>query len=50
MGEDKGPLKNYVATKPALNVGPLLARQRNAIKMAFRWRVNDGLFLVVFGF
>ena len=25
------PLKNHKATKPALNVGPLLAHQRNAI-------------------
>ena len=28
------PLKNHKATKPAFNVGPSLARQRNAISMA----------------
>ena len=37
------------ATKPALNVRPSSARQRNAILMAFRWRADDGWFLVVFG-
>ena len=35
-------LKNHKATKPAFNVGPSLARQRNAI-MAFCWRTDDGL-------
>ena len=30
------PLKNHKATKTAFNVGPLSARQRNAIYMAFR--------------
>ena len=34
------PLKNRKATKPA-NVGPSLARQRNATKMAFRWRADN---------
>ena len=28
---DLDPLKNHKATKPALNVGPSSARQRNAI-------------------
>ena len=32
------------ATKPAFNVGPLSARQRNA----FRWRADDGPPIVVF--
>ena len=36
------PLKNHKATKPAFNVGPLSARQRNAIEMAFLWRTDDG--------
>ena len=36
------PLKNYKATKPAFNVGLSSARQRNAISMAFRWRVDNG--------
>ena len=36
------PLKNHKATKPAFNVGLSSARQRNAIKMTFRWRVNYG--------
>ena len=31
------PPKNHKATKPAINVGKLLARQRNPILMAFRW-------------
>ena len=35
-------LKNYKATKPAFNVGPSSARQRNAIKMAFRWWADNG--------
>ena len=30
------------ATKPACNVGPSSARQRNAIEMAFHWRAVDG--------
>ena len=35
------PLKNHKATKAAFNVGPTMARQRNAIKMAFRWWTDD---------
>ena len=46
-------LNNHKAAKPAFNVGPSLACQRNAIEMAiemaFRWRADDGLLLVVFG-
>ena len=41
--------ENHKATKPAFNVGPSSARQRNAIKMAFRWRVDDGPLIVAFG-
>ena len=37
------------ATKPAFNVGPSSARQRNAIQMAFRWRTDNGPLIVVFG-
>ena len=37
------PLKNHKATKPAFNVGPPSARQRNAIYMA-----DDGPLKVVF--
>ena len=36
------PLKNHKATKPAFNVGPSSARQRNAFLMAFRWRADGG--------
>ena len=32
-------------TKPASNLGPLSARQRNAIRMAFRWRADSGSIL-----
>ena len=35
------PLNNHKATKPAFNVGPSLARQRNAIEMVLRWRADD---------
>ena len=42
------PVKIHKATKPALNVGPSSACQRNAIKMAFRWRADGGTFLVLF--
>ena len=42
-------LKNYKATKPAFNVGPSSAHQRNAIKMAFRWQADDGPLLVLIG-
>ena len=40
---------NHKAANPAFNVGPSSARQRNAIKMAFRWRAVDGPLIVVFG-
>ena len=43
------PLKNYKATKPAFNGVPASARQRNTNLMAFRWRADGGLILVVFG-
>ena len=43
------PLKNHKATMTAFNVGPSSARQPNAIKMAFCWRADDGLLLVLFG-
>ena len=49
------PLKNHKnigflsKTKPAFNVGPSTARQRNAIEMAVRWWADDGSFLVVVG-
>ena len=41
----RDPLKNQRATKQAFNVGPSSARQR----MTFRWRTDDGPFIVVFG-
>ena len=41
------PLKNNEATEPAFNVGPSSARKRNAILIAFRWRADDGLLIVV---
>ena len=37
-------MKNHKATKQAFNVGPTSARQRNAIKMAFRSRAYSGIF------
>ena len=42
---NSGPdlLNNHEGTEPAFNVGP-----SNAILMAFRWRADDGLFIVVF--
>ena len=43
------PLKNHKATKPAFNVWPLHARQRNANSMAFRWRVDEGPIKAVYG-
>ena len=33
----------------SISLGPLSARQRNAIKMAFCWRVDGGLLLDVTG-
>ena len=41
--------ENHKATKPAFNLGPLSARQRNNILMAFPWRAIDGPLIVVFG-
>ena len=41
-------MKNDKATKSAFSVGPSSARQRNPIKMAFRWQADDGQLLVVF--
>ena len=43
------PLNNHKATKPAFNVGPSLAHQRNTISMVFRWPADDGPLLVAFG-
>ena len=43
------PLKNKKAIKPAFNVGPSSARQRNAILMAFCWQANDDPVKMVFG-
>ena len=43
------PLKNHKVTKPAFNVGPSSACQRNSISVAFRSRADDGPLLVVFG-
>ena len=43
------PLKNHKATctKPAFNVGPSSARQRNAFQLAFRWRAGGGPLIMV---
>ena len=47
---DTGPnLLKHKAIKPAFNVEPSLARQQNAIYMAFRWRADNGPLIVVFG-
>ena len=35
-------LKNHKPTKPAFNVGPSSARQRNAISPPFKWRFVGG--------
>ena len=43
------PLKNHKATKPAFNLGPSPACQRNAILMAFCWWASDVPLFVVFG-
>ena len=43
------PIKHHTATKPAFNVWPSLARQLNAISVAFRWSADDCPILVVFG-
>ena len=42
------PLKFHKANKTAFNRGPLSARQRNAIEMAFRWRADDNPLIVAF--
>ena len=42
------PIKNHEATKQAFNVGPSSTRQRNAIKMVFCWRADDGPLLWYF--
>ena len=34
--------------QPACSIGPPTASQRNAIRMAFRWRADDGLLLGVY--
>ena len=38
------PMENHkvTCTKPEFNAGPSSARKRNAIKMASRWRADDG--------
>ena len=41
-------VRPHKATQPAFNVGPSSAGQRNAI-YAFRWRADDGPFIVIFG-
>ena len=41
-------IENHKATKPAFNGGPLSARQRKAILMAFRLRADDGPLIVEF--
>ena len=45
------PLKAHkmLCTKSVCNVGPLSARQRNAIYMAFRWWADDGLLIALLG-
>ena len=42
------PLVNRNDTQPAFNVWPLLARQQNAVLMAFCRRAHDGSLLVVY--
>ena len=44
-----GSPENHKAAKSAYNGGPLSARQRYAIEMAFRWRADDGPLMLVFG-
>ena len=41
------PLANHKATKPAFNAGPSPAHLRNAILMAFRWRVDYALLCAI---
>ena len=45
-----GSPKNLLATKPAFNVEPSSARQRNAILMAFSWWADDGPLIGVCGY
>ena len=40
-------MDNYKVAKPVFNVGPPSTRQKNAIKMAFYWRADDGPFLKI---
>ena len=46
-GRGSGPFPpgNLKATKPAFNVGPSSASQRNTIENAFRWRSDDDPFI-----
>ena len=44
-----GHPENRKAFKPAFNDRPSSSRQLNAIKIAFRWRADDGPIIVVFG-
>ena len=44
-----GPTEKHNAIKPAFNLWPSSARQRNTISLAFSWRVDDGQLLMVFG-
>ena len=44
-GQD--PLENHKATKPAFNVDPSSARQRNAIYIC-KWRFESGLMMARF--
>ena len=41
------PFENHKATRLAFNVGPLSARQGNAIQIAFYWQADNGLLIVV---
>ena len=43
------PIKKSQSYQASIQVGPSSARQRNVILMAFLWRTDDGLLLVVFG-
>ena len=38
---------NHKTYKPAISVGPPSAHERNAMLMAFRWRIDDGPLIVV---
>ena len=41
-------LKNHKATKPAVNVGPSLARSETPFKMVFCWWADEGPFMAIF--